>query len=359
MVYTRPSAPRTALDERPHSMERLHSSSGGRRPWLSTGAAATPTSGAGERHGGSVDERLLTVARLRAMGEERPERRTGDGGDLQRLRRGVYADAGEWRTADLDARYSLRIAAAAQRLEGSPVFSHETALRLLGLPALRPWPQNVHILTDRRSGGRSQLDVVRHCLGFEAADIRQVGSFLCTSPARTALDISLTRTFAEGVVVADHVFRRYPGAREDFDDMLAMIGRRARGVRKAARVSRFADERSESPGESWSRVVIAELGFRVPELQSEVRHRGRLLGRVDFEWRERGIVGEFDGEWKYRSAEARAGKTAEDIVVEEKDRENRIRRVRSDFVRWTWGDLRERTQLALLLSHAGVPRVAL
>ncbi|MCU1436937.1 MAG: hypothetical protein JWP66_24 [Naasia sp.] len=306
-----------------------------------------------------MDEKLLTIARLRAQGEERPERRAGENGDLQRLRRGIYADAGEWQTANLDERYAIRIAAAAARLEGLPVFSHESALRLLGLPSLRPWPEKVHILCERRSGGRSQLDVIRHCLGFEAAEVLQVGRHLVTSPARTALDIALARSFPEGVVVADHVFRNYAGARQDFAEMLELTGPRARGVRKAASVLRFADERSESPGESWSRVVIAELGFRPPELQSEIRHRGRFIGRVDFEWTDRAIVGEFDGEWKYRSAELRAGRTAEQVVVEEKDRENRIRRVRADVVRWTWADLRDRRRLEALLGHAGVPRIAL
>ena len=85
-----------------------------------------------------MDDRLLTVSRSRALGDERPDRRALDGGDLQRLRRGVYADAGDWRNASLDDRYRLRIAAAAVRLEEPPVFSHESAARLLGLPSLRP-----------------------------------------------------------------------------------------------------------------------------------------------------------------------------------------------------------------------------
>ncbi|WP_286278453.1 type IV toxin-antitoxin system AbiEi family antitoxin domain-containing protein [Naasia aerilata] len=77
---------------------------------------------------------LFTSRELRRAGEEHPERRLGASGDLERLRRGVYADAGTWRTASFDAQYRMRIRAAAARLQGTVVFSHESALRLLDLP---------------------------------------------------------------------------------------------------------------------------------------------------------------------------------------------------------------------------------
>ena len=45
----------------------------------------------------------------------------------------------------------------------------------------------------------------------------------------------------------------------------------------------FADARSESPGESWSRVLIHDLGFEPPQLQVEVQ-LPQGIARVDFEW---------------------------------------------------------------------------
>ncbi|HEY8588333.1 MAG TPA: hypothetical protein VIL55_02155 [Naasia sp.] len=303
-----------------------------------------------------MEERLIRRTDLVERGQERPERRVGEGGDLLRLRRGVYADAGDWRNSSLDEQYSLRIAAAAMRLEGWPVFSHESAVRLLGLPSLRPWPETVHIITERSSGGRSQHGVVRHCLGLEAVDVVRPDGLSCTSPARTVLDIAVSRTFAEAVVLADNVVARYPGAPEDLEELLGFVGTRLRGYRKVRRVLAFADPRSESPGESWSRVVIRELGFAPPDLQAVVRADGRVLGRVDFEWTDAGVIGEFDGRAKYERAEFTAGRTPAEVVIEEKDREDRIRAVRNGFARWTWADLRDRRRLEAVLTAAGVPR---
>src|SRR3954451_4353730 len=138
------------------------------------------------------EPQLLSTAALRQIGEDHPERRAR-GGDLERLRRGVYAEAGDWRNASLDEQYRMRIRAVAARLQTAPVFSHESALRMLGLPALRPWPTLVHVLAPVSEGGRSKGDVIRHCTAVDGIDVVPVGELHCTSPARTALDIALSR----------------------------------------------------------------------------------------------------------------------------------------------------------------------
>ncbi|WP_210507453.1 hypothetical protein [Naasia sp. SYSU D00057] len=299
---------------------------------------------------------LLTTTGLRALGEAHPERRARDGGDLERLRRGVYADAGNWRTATLDEQYRLRIRAVGERVQGPLVFSHESALRMLGLPALRPWPSMVHVIAPSSPGGRTKGDVVRHCIGVNPVDVVPVGALACTSPARTALDMALSRTFADAVVVADAVFARFPGARDDFAELLAELAPGTRGIRRAARVLAFADPLSGSPGESWSRVLISELGFSRPQLQAPVHVGRKRVAVVDFEWAEAGLVGEFDGEVKYRRLDYRRGRTPEQVVIDEKNRENEIRRVRRGVIRWTWDDLRDRRRLEDLLASAGVPR---
>ncbi|WP_210479780.1 hypothetical protein [Naasia sp. SYSU D00948] len=299
----------------------------------------------------------MTTRLLRATGEEHPERRAKSGGDLERLRRGIYADAGTWRTAGLDQRYSIRIRAAATALQGPLVFSHESALRMLGLPSLRPWPALVHVVVGPTAGGRSKGDVARHSVSVDAVDVVPVNGLLCTSPARTALDIALGRSFAEGVVVADAVFARYPGSRDDFAELLSLLPPGSRGIRRAARVLGFADPLSQSVGESWSRVVIAELGFVAPRLQAPVYLSQRCVGVVDFEWTSEGVVGEFDGSVKYKRDEYRKGRTPEQVVIDEKNREDDIRRVRKHVARWTWDDLRDRRRLDSILARAGVPRV--
>ncbi|THG29701.1 hypothetical protein [Naasia lichenicola] len=296
-----------------------------------------------------------TASELRSIADARPERRLG--ADLVRARRGVYLSHGAWQSATSDARYSARIAASALTLS-SPIYSHESALRLLGLPSLRPWPTEIHLISERRSGGRSQDDVRRHCLGLELAPVVEVGELTCTSPARTALDIALSRSFLEGVVVADAAFARDPGTRPEFVAIIGAMKAGTRGLAKAMRVLDFADERCESPGESISRVEIVRLGFQAPELQTEIRDRGSLIGRLDFHWPSVGVGGEFDGRTKYLDARMTQGRTASEIVVAGKDRENRLRRHLTGFARWNMAELRDTPLFTRILVEAGVPRLA-
>jgi hypothetical protein len=66
------------------------------------------------------------------------------------------------------------------------------------------------------------------------------------------------------------------------------------GVRVARRVVEFLDVRSESVGESMSRVCLMEEGLPRPDLQYEIfGPDGRLVARVDFYWDEHKTVGEF------------------------------------------------------------------
>lgn len=117
----------------------------------------------------------------------------------------------------------------------------------------------------------------------------------------------------------------------------------------------FADPRAESPGESLSRWRIHELGFVAPELQTTVSlDTGRA--RLDFEWPDVGVVGEFDGRLKYGADPSLSGREAADAVYAEKLREDAIRRTGRDVVRWGWAQLQEPDQLAQRLSRAGVPR---
>jgi hypothetical protein len=116
----------------------------------------------------------------------------------------------------------------------------------------------------------------------------------------------------------------------------------------------FADERSGSVGESWSRTEMQRLGFARPELQFVVTTDG-LDEYADFAWPEVRALGEFDGEVKYRDERYRRGGDAVDVVIREKNRENRFRRQYPALARWDWSDLREQ-RLERILLQAGVPR---
>jgi hypothetical protein len=124
-------------------------------------------------------------------------------------------------------------------------------------------------------------------------------------------------------------------------DRLATTVRRAKGwpgVPTARQVLAFADGRSESVGESRSRVAIARAGLCTPELQLPVRLTG-TVAYCDFGWPAQRTVGEFDGKVKYGRM-LRPGQEPGDVVYEEKLREDAIRARSWEVVRWTWADLR-------------------
>jgi hypothetical protein len=110
------------------------------------------------------------------------------------------------------------------------------------------------------------------------------------------------------------------------------------GAAAARRVAEFADGRSESIGESYSRVAIlrARLPARVP--QWEVWRGRTLLARCDFGWPEFDTVGEFDGRVKYGRL-LRPGQDPGEVVFDEKVREDELRAEGLHVARWIWRDL--------------------
>ena len=105
-----------------------------------------------------------------------------------------------------------------------------------------------------------------------------------------------------------------------------------------------------------SRAFIHAAGFEAPVLQQQFSDASGLLGYTDFYWKRSRVVGEFDGEEKYVKPEFLKGRTPSQAVVEEKNRENRIRALGNNVVRWDWAELMEPGKLERKLAAAGVPR---
>jgi hypothetical protein len=97
-------------------------------------------------------------------------------------------------------------------------------------------------------------------------------------------------------------------------------------------------------------------GFQPPELQHEIRDSSGLVGYTDYYWEGGQVAGEFDGVEKYLKPEYLRGRTASQAVVEEKQREDRIRATGLRVVRWVWADLMEPGRLEQKLAAFGVPR---
>ena len=91
------------------------------------------------------------------------------------------------------------------------------------------------------------------------------------------------------------------------------------------------------PLETRGRLRIVGSGLPTLELQVEIRTAGRLLGVVDGWFEEAAVAVEFDGRIKY--AEPWRGRSPEDVLWDEKRREDELRALGIRVVRVTDADL--------------------
>ena len=111
------------------------------------------------------------------------------------------------------------------------------------------------------------------------------------------------------------------------------------GVRKARRAVDFLDARSESVGESVSRVRLHVDGLPAPELQQEILGPdGRVVARVDFLWKEQRTVGRVRRQGQVRSPLNPGQDSRRGAGFDEKTREDLIRDCGLQVARWIWRD---------------------
>ena len=79
--------------------------------------------------------------------------------------------------------------------------------------------------------------------------------------------------------------------------------------------------------------------------------------RPDFFWREHRHIGEFDGVGKYLDPHLLRGRTPAQALLEEKDREDELRRMVNGFTRWRTPDLAAPRLLYDRLVAVGLPSV--
>lgn len=258
-------------------------------------------------------------------------------GEWSAVRRGAYLDLETLGHLDAGQRHELMVRAAVADLTLPAVVSHCSAAVLLGLPLWSTDLGKVHLTRQPPARRGASTHVRMHESRMQADDIIVHRGLQVTSPARTIVDLARTLPFEQAVVAADAALRMgLP------HDALADVAGRAfgrSGTRAMGRVLRFADGRSESVGESRSRVCMRTAGLPEPDLQFEVRDAGGvLIGRSDFAWLGGRLLGEFDGKVKYGRF-LRPGETAGDAVFREKRREDALRATGAGFVRWVWADL--------------------
>ena len=239
-------------------------------------------------------------------------------GALHRLRRGVLVDGAAWEATAPWERHAVRARAVGLEVrlgEKCLALSHHSALALDGI-SLYGVDDLVHLCTtDGRRGWRGSGAMVHGAVGEE----------LTTTTA--------SEPCCPGSCLQVRGWRRRRPGRCRRGRRDARGGGPPRPARHghAELVVAHADGRRESAGESRTAWLCAELPL--PELipQAVITDElGEFVARVDFLVRGHRVIVEFDGLLKYDGRQQ---------LVNEKRREDQLRRLGYEVVRLTWEDL--------------------
>lgn len=263
-------------------------------------------------------------------------RRATGAGSLTRLQRDAYVARAPFAELLPSAQHRLRVVAVAQQMRGgSAVVSHLSAAVLHDLPLYRfvEQPVQVTLADGRRASSRPGLR--RHVGRLTDDDVVDVDGILCTSVERTIFDVARTSPFEVAVACADGAVRG-ESVRDRTFDPVAQEGWRhrmaervqsapgSRGIVQARRTIASADGRAESVGESVSRLQLVRLGYAV-EPQVAIAGPQGTTYFADIALPEQQVFWEFDGAGKYTDPRIRGDKSADDVFMEEKRREDWIR----------------------------------
>ena len=287
-------------------------------------------------------------------------------GDLHQLRRGWYIGGDLWRKLWPEERHLAHVIAVAQDSDRPTPASYTSAAVLHRLPLYRLMPRRVHLTMESPGRISSGVDVMRHIEPLPADDVTVVDGIRCTTLSRTVYDLMRMLPEEAAVSVADAAERMTMLRARDGDlnardawraEIAARIraGTGARGVRQARFVADFADGRAQLPGESVSRLQLHRLGFAPPRLQVGIPGPGGRMYYVDFGMDDVNALGEFDGESKYLDEALRQGRSIEEVVLEEKQREDWIRGTTNRRLpRWGSTHIRTAGDLGRRLASFGV-----
>ncbi|WP_235954000.1 hypothetical protein [Actinomyces faecalis] len=272
------------------------------------------------------------------------------------LLRGAYVNRQEFTALDLSQRHLTRVCALrlVGRLSPEAAIARESAAVLHGLPLIGSLPDRVQLVRRGRSGGKTSA-ATRTLPAPEDCEIIEIDGVRVTSVAQTLVDLGRRRPFASNLTSLDDALRRGSVTK---DQLLTLVNAHPHtaGNIRIRRWIEVADPRSESPGESLSRAVMLEHHLPPPSLQAKICDpRGRFIGRVDFIWPDRGVIGEFDGNVKY--GRQMSGRSLDEVIQAERRREIALEQASGmRVVRWVWKDAWHREPLLHILADVGLNR---
>ncbi len=294
----------------------------------------------------SVDQPADDISFSRDESRLGPSRRSlsraATKGIARRIARGAYLPEIEWQNASPRVRYLSRVIAVALTRRTAPVVSHWSAAAFYDLPRVGAWPGDVHLTVTEGASSGSKNGIAKHRSRLLDDDIVDFGGIAVTSLSRTVLDIAATSPFRDAVTVADAVLlidrfgRRNPLTTREALESAWLRAQPMKAPARTRAVLAFAETGAESPIESVSRVTMRTIGVPRPELQTAHYDRHGLIGVTDFSWPGFRAVGEADGDQKYLDPQYRGGRSADQVVLDEKRREDRLRAVSLQVARWPW-----------------------
>ncbi|GAC46913.1 hypothetical protein [Gordonia aichiensis] len=299
--------------------------------------------------GSSSDTRI--IYRRKVIGEghtDRDIRRALRDLHIERLRQGAYVSSSAY--ADLDdharddARYRDMVVAAAHSGGPRRFLSHQSAAVLLGVPLLNPDRSTVHFISER--SGRTSPGLAIHQAPILDEHLVSVDGILVTSIGRTVCDVARLGNLRQAVCALDSGMYQARIREEPIElgPIVDALGP-CHGINVLRTALLVATDQSESIGETISRCIFCESELIPdPELQVVITLPDGTSFRCDFGWRDSHghlrVVGEFDGRIKYHRASADSeAKLPEEVIYDEKLREDAIRGRDVSFVRWNWNDL--------------------
>lgn len=253
-----------------------------------------------------------------------------------RVRRGVYVEA----INDPWHGYALLCRAVLGDLTPRAALTGPSAAMVMGLPLIGNPPEQVWVRGATPGRYAKDVKVVSRQLPepVEVDDLRTVPAGWAVADCARLLD---RRT---GLVLADAALR------EGLCSPVELLGiaqscRGMPGVATLRWIVEFAHGAAESPGESWMRMVVLDLGY-TPLLQVPVE-RGEFRARLDMLLEGTTLVLEFDGRVKY---EDHVQVTR--VVQAEKERQARLEALGFTVLRVTWAQLSDPQLLDLRIRGA-------
>lgn len=261
-------------------------------------------------------------------------------GELRSLRREKHRVVlGVYRDKELDPwdAYRLECEALVSRLAPQAALAGPSAALFWGLPRMTRPPEHVFVTNVARGRYTTKLRVLPD---FETVEHE---GLLLTTPAATAASCATLMSSRDALIIADAVVVEQLCSPAQLTEQAAAMRGRKRADR-ARWIAQHVDDRSESPGETWTRLVVTQLGYDVIS-QFRVHHENREA-RLDFLVEGTMTAIEFDGLVKYR-------KKKQAQVVYEHLRDADLQELGYALVKLIWMQVHRHQQLDKRLRATG------